>query len=312
MVYKVYSGRVGGVFGDLITVEVDSSTGLPAFDMIGLLGSEVKEAKERVRVALKNNGIKVYICSASSSDVVRAAIDVFGLHDCVDGLLAMTNKLEDDKYINEYDYEEGFAWIPGPQGSWEKGDVPTKAQTQGEGKVTAINNVLVKEYGHGPVAGFMDSTGDFNFCTEYKSLRLVCCFNRASRRVTDGGGLIAELAVYQNMDLGYDYDKAGQAGDIYYVLQGRDENGFRSLRDSDATVRLDEREEEAHVFRNYPETQVNLNEAQLDYMRENNMTTEEIINTFAIKTPENDEDNKLGFEYGFLSEGNFSGYKSID
>ena len=57
MVYKVYSGRVGGVFGDLITVEVDSSTGLPAFDMIGLLGSEVKEAKERVRVALKNNGI---------------------------------------------------------------------------------------------------------------------------------------------------------------------------------------------------------------------------------------------------------------
>ena len=46
MVYKVYSGRVGGVFGDLITVEVDSSTGLPTFDMIGLLGSEVKEAKE--------------------------------------------------------------------------------------------------------------------------------------------------------------------------------------------------------------------------------------------------------------------------
>ena len=59
MVYKVYSGRVGGVFGDLITVEVDSSTGLPAFDMIGLLGSEVKEAKERVRVALKNNGINL-------------------------------------------------------------------------------------------------------------------------------------------------------------------------------------------------------------------------------------------------------------
>jgi magnesium chelatase family protein len=27
--------------------------------MIGLLGSEVKEAKERVRVALKNNGINL-------------------------------------------------------------------------------------------------------------------------------------------------------------------------------------------------------------------------------------------------------------
>ncbi|MCQ2519731.1 MAG: YifB family Mg chelatase-like AAA ATPase [Lachnospiraceae bacterium] len=59
MVYKVFSGTVGGIFGDLITVEVDSSTGLPCLDMIGLLGSEVREAKERVRVSLKNNGINL-------------------------------------------------------------------------------------------------------------------------------------------------------------------------------------------------------------------------------------------------------------
>lgn len=59
MVYKVFSGTVGGIFGDLITVEVDSSAGLPCLDMIGLLGSEVKEAKERVRVSLKNNGISL-------------------------------------------------------------------------------------------------------------------------------------------------------------------------------------------------------------------------------------------------------------
>ncbi len=290
--------------------DIKSRIGICSYEWVS--GVSVPDNIKELMTALKNNGIKVYVCSASSTDVVRAAIDVWGLHDHVDGLMAMTNKLEDDKYVNEYDYENGCAWIPGDQGSWEKGDVPTKAQTQGGGKVTAINNVLVKEYGHGPVAGFMDSTGDFNFCTEYKSLRLVCCFNRASRRVTDGGGLIAELAVYQNMDLGYDYEKAGAAGDIYYVLQGRDENSYRSLRDSDATVRLDEREEEAHIFRNYTETQVNLNEAQLAYMRENNMTTEEIINTFAIKTAEDDEDNRLGFEYGFITEGNYSGYKSID
>ena len=59
MVYKVYSGRVGGVFGDLITVEVDSSAGLPGFEIIGLPGSEVKEAKDRVRVAVKNAGITI-------------------------------------------------------------------------------------------------------------------------------------------------------------------------------------------------------------------------------------------------------------
>lgn len=59
MVYKVYSGRVGGVFGDLITVEVDASAGLPGFEIIGLPGSEVREAKDRVRVALKNAGISL-------------------------------------------------------------------------------------------------------------------------------------------------------------------------------------------------------------------------------------------------------------
>lgn len=44
---------------DAITVhaEVDVSQGLPGFLMVGYLGSEVKEAGERVRVALKNLGI---------------------------------------------------------------------------------------------------------------------------------------------------------------------------------------------------------------------------------------------------------------
>lgn len=59
MVYKVYSGCVGGVFGDLTTVEVDASTGLPHYEIIGLAGSEIKEAKDRVRVALRNAGISM-------------------------------------------------------------------------------------------------------------------------------------------------------------------------------------------------------------------------------------------------------------
>ena len=59
MVYKVSSGRVGGVFADLITVEVDASPGMPGLEMIGLLANEVKEAKDRVRVSLKNNGINL-------------------------------------------------------------------------------------------------------------------------------------------------------------------------------------------------------------------------------------------------------------
>ena len=45
-----------GIDGILVTVEADISDGLPSFDMVGVLASEVKEAKERVRTALKNSG----------------------------------------------------------------------------------------------------------------------------------------------------------------------------------------------------------------------------------------------------------------
>lgn len=94
------------------------------------------------------------------------------------------------------------------------------------------------------------------------------------------------------------------------MLQGRDENSYRSLRDSDATVRLGESEEDAHIFKTYGEGEENLNELELEYMRENNMTTEEIINTLSIKTKDDDPDNKLGFEYGFLDKDEYPGYKS--
>lgn len=56
MYSKVYSGTWEGIEGVLIQVEADISNGLPVFDMIGYLSSEVKEAKERVRTALKNQG----------------------------------------------------------------------------------------------------------------------------------------------------------------------------------------------------------------------------------------------------------------
>lgn len=52
----VTTGALSGLRCDLIRVEVDSSAGLPCFQMVGYLGGEVKEARERVKVALKNSG----------------------------------------------------------------------------------------------------------------------------------------------------------------------------------------------------------------------------------------------------------------
>lgn len=51
------SGALHGVEGILLQVEVDVSNGMPSLEMVGLLGSEVKEAKERVRATIKNLGI---------------------------------------------------------------------------------------------------------------------------------------------------------------------------------------------------------------------------------------------------------------
>ena len=42
-----------------VRVEADVSDGLPEFSMVGFLASEVREAKERVRTALRNSGFGI-------------------------------------------------------------------------------------------------------------------------------------------------------------------------------------------------------------------------------------------------------------
>lgn len=59
MYCKTISATIAGVVAKMIAVEVDISNGLPVFEMVGLLASEVKEAKERVRTAIRNSGYEV-------------------------------------------------------------------------------------------------------------------------------------------------------------------------------------------------------------------------------------------------------------
>lgn len=54
MFRSVLTGGLCGVDATIIHAEVDVSTGLPGFSMVGSLSNEVKEARERVQVALKN------------------------------------------------------------------------------------------------------------------------------------------------------------------------------------------------------------------------------------------------------------------
>lgn len=59
MFCKVLAGGIHGITSFLAQVEVDATQAMPGFDMVGMLGSEVREAKERVRVALKNTGFQL-------------------------------------------------------------------------------------------------------------------------------------------------------------------------------------------------------------------------------------------------------------
>lgn len=56
---SVASASVQGLHVEIIHAEADVSNGLPMFHMVGYLSSEVKEASERVRTAIKNSGIQL-------------------------------------------------------------------------------------------------------------------------------------------------------------------------------------------------------------------------------------------------------------
>ena len=56
MLYNVRSLGLSGVSGYEVSAECDLSNGLPAFDIVGLPDAAVREARERVRAAIKNCG----------------------------------------------------------------------------------------------------------------------------------------------------------------------------------------------------------------------------------------------------------------
>ena len=53
---QIKSMSLVGIDGYLINVQVDISSGLPSWDIVGLPDASIKESKQRVRAALKNIG----------------------------------------------------------------------------------------------------------------------------------------------------------------------------------------------------------------------------------------------------------------
>ncbi len=56
MYAKVNSSTVVGINGHIIDIEIDLANGIPQFQIVGLPDSAIREAKDRVRAAIKNAG----------------------------------------------------------------------------------------------------------------------------------------------------------------------------------------------------------------------------------------------------------------
>ena len=57
MLAMIQSAALYGIDAYIVRVEVDLSNGIPAFEIVGLPDSAVKESRERVRTAIKNSGL---------------------------------------------------------------------------------------------------------------------------------------------------------------------------------------------------------------------------------------------------------------
>ncbi|MBE6886765.1 MAG: ATP-binding protein, partial [Ruminococcaceae bacterium] len=54
MFSKVYSMGLNGMDAYRVEVETDLSSGLPYFEIVGLPDAAVREARERIKIAMKN------------------------------------------------------------------------------------------------------------------------------------------------------------------------------------------------------------------------------------------------------------------
>lgn len=103
----IKSFGVSGVGGYIVQVEIFISNGLPGFELVGLPDAAVKEARERVRAAIKNNGFKFptsrMTVNLAPADMKKAGT-VYDLPILL-GILAATNEIrmpgDDCAFIGE-------------------------------------------------------------------------------------------------------------------------------------------------------------------------------------------------------------------
>ncbi|HET6819990.1 MAG TPA: magnesium chelatase domain-containing protein, partial [Candidatus Limnocylindria bacterium] len=101
MLSQTLSASLLGVEGVPVRVEVDVAFGLPSLTIVGMAGSQVQEARERVRSALRNSGFEVparrITVNLAPADLPKdgTAYDVA----IAVGILAASGQLPDDRRL---------------------------------------------------------------------------------------------------------------------------------------------------------------------------------------------------------------------
>lgn len=120
MFSTVLSATLNGLCVEFVQVEADVSNGLPMFHMVGYLSSEVKEAGERVRAAIRNSGVMLppqkVIINLSPANM-RKRGTIFDLSIAVAILTAMeelpTTCLEHTLFAGELSLDGGLKKVKG-------------------------------------------------------------------------------------------------------------------------------------------------------------------------------------------------------
>ena len=97
------SASFNGINGFMVNVEVDISKGMPSFNIVGLPDVSIKEAKERVRLAIINSGFEFPLGRITVNLAPASLKKVGSLFDLplALGILAESNQI-DKKSIEEY------------------------------------------------------------------------------------------------------------------------------------------------------------------------------------------------------------------
>ena len=121
MLAETLSASIVGVEGLLVRVEVDVAFGLPALTIVGLVGSQVQEARERVRSALRNSGFEVparrITINLSPADLPKdgtgydlpIAVGILA----ASGQLRNVDRLHDTALVAELGLDGGLRPVPG-------------------------------------------------------------------------------------------------------------------------------------------------------------------------------------------------------